>query len=90
MLFSPADTFDEEEEARRLGWIKRIRANLEELLQQHVSFVVGDRPGEVLDGVIGEARAMHVRAAIKELYKEGKTTCSGVGDVPKLRMTRTC
>ncbi|MGW5852357.1 hypothetical protein ACWFQ8_31205 [Streptomyces sp. NPDC055254] len=87
MLFSPADTFDEEEEARRLGWIKTIRANLEDLLHKRGSFVVGDYQGEVLAGVIGEAREMHVRAAIKELYKEGKTSCNGVGDVRKLRVS---
>ncbi|MFG2600676.1 three-Cys-motif partner protein TcmP [Streptomyces sp. NPDC048462] len=88
MLFSPADTFDEEEEVRRLGWIKAIRSNLENLLHKHGSFVVGDHQGEVLAGVIGEAREMHVRAAIKELYKEGKTNCTGVGDVRKLRVPR--
>ncbi|MBT2540543.1 hypothetical protein J7E99_07460 [Streptomyces sp. ISL-44] len=87
MLFNPADTFDQEEEVRRLGWIKMIRANLEGLLHKHGSFVVGDRPGEVLAGVLGEAREMHVRAAIKELYQEGKTSCTGVGDLRKLRVT---
>ncbi|MEU7553162.1 three-Cys-motif partner protein TcmP [Streptomyces sp. NPDC044571] len=87
MLFNPADAFAEEEEVRRLGWIKTIRANLEDLLHRHGSFVVGDHQSEVLAGVLGEAREMHVRAAIKELYKEGKTSCTGVGDVRKLRVT---
>ncbi|MGO4635032.1 three-Cys-motif partner protein TcmP [Streptomyces sp. 2RAF24] len=90
MLFSPGDTFNQEEEARRLGWIKRIRANLEDLLHKHGSFVVGDYQGEVLAGVLGEAREMHVRAAIKELFREGKTTCNGVGTVRDLRVTGPC
>lgn len=87
MLFSPADNFDEEEEARRLRWIKTIRANLEDLLHKRGSFVVGDCQGEVMAGVLGEARGMHVRTAIKELYKEGKTRCNGVGEVRDLRVT---
>ncbi|TDU67110.1 three-Cys-motif partner protein TcmP [Streptomyces sp. KS 21] len=87
MLFNAEDTFDEEEETRRLGWIKTIRANLEALLRTHGSFIVGDHQGEVLAGVLGQAREKHVRAAIKELYKEGKTTCTGIGDVRKLRVT---
>ncbi|WP_405922487.1 three-Cys-motif partner protein TcmP [Streptomyces sp. NBC_00122] len=87
MLFNPADTFDQEEEIRRLGWVKTIRANLEDLLHKHGSFVVGNHLGEVLAGVLHEAREMHIRAAIKDLYKEGKTTCTGVGDVRKLRVT---
>ncbi|MFF3863347.1 three-Cys-motif partner protein TcmP [Streptomyces sp. NPDC002209] len=56
MLFNPADTFEQEEEVRRLGWIKTIRANLEDLLHKHGSFVVGDHQREVLAGVLGEAR----------------------------------
>ncbi|MFF3214119.1 hypothetical protein ACFYYB_26015 [Streptomyces sp. NPDC002886] len=87
MLFNPADTFDEEDEVRRLGWIKKIRANLEDLLHEHGSFVVGDYQREILAEVLGEAREKRVRTAIKELYKEGKTSCNGVGDVRKLRVT---
>ncbi|WP_037845769.1 three-Cys-motif partner protein TcmP [Streptomyces sp. NRRL F-6628] len=89
MLFNPGDTFEQEEEARRLRWIKRIRANLEDLLRKHGSFVVGNYQAEVLAGVLGEARERHVRAAIKELFREGKTTCNGVGNVRDLRVTGT-
>ena len=28
-----------------------------------------------------EARKMHIRAAVKELYSEGKTSCKGTGAV---------
>ncbi|MFD3818289.1 three-Cys-motif partner protein TcmP [Streptomyces rubiginosohelvolus] len=87
MLFNAGDTFEQEEEARRLGWIKRIRANLEDLLHKHGSIVVGDYQAEVLAGVLGEAREKHVRAAIKELFREGKTTCNGVGNVRDLLVT---
>lgn len=88
MLFNPGDTFEQEEEdRRRLRWIKRIRANLEDLLHKHGSFVVGDYQAEVLAGVPGEARERHVRAAIKELFREGKTTCNGVGNVRDLPVT---
>ncbi|MGW9613297.1 three-Cys-motif partner protein TcmP [Streptomyces diastaticus] len=89
MLFNPGDTFEQEEEARRLRWIKRIRANLEDLLRKHGSFVVGNYQAEVLAGVLGEARERHVRAAIKELFREGKTTCNGGGNVRDLRVTGT-
>ncbi|MFF1782625.1 three-Cys-motif partner protein TcmP [Streptomyces virginiae] len=89
MLFNPADAFEQEEEARRLKWIKRIRVNLEGLLQKYGSFIVGDHQAEVMAGVLGEARERHVRAAIKDLFKEGKTSCNGVGDVRKLRVAIT-
>ncbi|MFG3348720.1 three-Cys-motif partner protein TcmP [Streptomyces sp. NPDC048018] len=89
MLFNPGDTFEQEEEARRLRWIQTIRANLEDLLRKHGSFVVGNYQAEVLAGVLGEARERHVRAAIKELFREGKTTCNGVGNVRDLRVTGT-
>ncbi|WP_405801101.1 three-Cys-motif partner protein TcmP [Streptomyces halstedii] len=89
MLFNPGDTFEQEEEARRLRWIERIRANLEDLLHKHGSFIVGNHQAEVLAGVLGEARERHVRAAIKELFREGKTTCNGVGNVRDLRVTQT-
>ncbi|BDH05542.1 hypothetical protein [Streptomyces seoulensis] len=82
------DTFEDEEQERKTQWIKRIKKNVEDLLGQHDSFVVDHHQAEVMAGVLGQARALHVRAAIQELYKSGKNACNGVGDVRQLRVTR--
>ncbi|MEU6340664.1 three-Cys-motif partner protein TcmP [Streptomyces sp. NPDC046977] len=87
MLFDAADTFDEEEAERAKRWVNRIRQNIEDLQKQLGVFSIGDRQAEVLAGVLGEAREKHIRAAVKDLYKEGKTGCKGVGDVRELRIT---
>jgi hypothetical protein len=65
-----------------------VEVAVEDLLGKHGSFIVDHHQAEVMAGVLGEARALHVRAAIKELYKNGKTACKGVGDVRQLRVTR--
>ncbi|MYV41073.1 three-Cys-motif partner protein TcmP [Streptomyces sp. SID1328] len=87
-LFDPIDTFEAEEQERKAQWIKRIMQNVEDLLDRHGDFIVDHHQAQVMAGVLGEARALHVRAAIKELYKSGKTTCNGVGEVRQLRVTR--
>lgn len=87
MLFNPADTFDQEEEERKNRWIRRISENISALLLEHGSFVVEDRLEQVMAGVLGEARERHIRAAVKDLYRQGKTSCNGVGDVRIMRIT---
>jgi three-Cys-motif partner protein len=87
MLWNPVDSFDEEEAARAQTWIRTIRANIEKLLATRGSFVVNDHQTEIMDGVLGEAREMHIRAAIKELHQTGATDCNGVGKVRELRVT---
>lgn len=87
MLFDAADTFDDEEKQREQAWVRGIRKNIEQLLQRVGAFKVENQLEEVLDGVLGEARGKHIRAAVKEMYKEGKTGCNGVGEVRQLRIT---
>lgn len=87
MLFSEADNFDEEEKQREQEWIAVIRRNIQDLQQKQGSFKVDDHLPQIMSGVLGEARQKHIRAAVKELYREGKTGCNGVGDVRKLRIT---
>ncbi|MBP8533701.1 three-Cys-motif partner protein TcmP [Streptomyces sp. MK37H] len=86
MLWSPVDTFDDEEIERAAKWVRKIRRNIENLLQERESFTVDDHQVEIMAGVLGEAREMHIRAAVKELYRAGKTNCNGVGPVRKLRI----
>ncbi|MFE6478054.1 three-Cys-motif partner protein TcmP [Streptomyces rochei] len=87
MLFSAADTFDEEEQQREKEWVVAIRRNIQKLQRDIGSFKIDDHLPQVMSGVLGEARQKHIRAAVKELYREGKTGCNGVGDVRKLRIT---
>lgn len=86
-LFGEIDMFEIEEKTRKERWVDAIAANIEALLAQG-EFVVGDRYTEVFGGTIGEARQMHVRAAIKRLYAAGRTGCNGRGNVVDLRVTR--
>ncbi|MGW4815195.1 three-Cys-motif partner protein TcmP [Kitasatospora cineracea] len=87
-LFSLDDTFEEEEQERQAHWVKRIKSNIEDVLRERGDFTVGQCHAEVMAGVLGEARSRHVKTAIKELYKIGKTGCDGVGNVRELRVTR--
>ncbi|MFE9455157.1 three-Cys-motif partner protein TcmP [Streptomyces sp. NPDC006739] len=86
-LFGAVDTFDEEEEQRAQAWVRQISQNIERLQRDLGPFTIGDRQAEVLAGVLGQARSKHIRAAVKQLHKDGKTDCSGVGDVRRLRIT---
>ncbi|MFJ2915072.1 three-Cys-motif partner protein TcmP [Streptomyces sp. NPDC087228] len=88
MLWNPVDSFDEEEASRAQGWIRTIRKNITDLLETTGDFLVDNHQEKLMAGVAGEAREMHIRAAVKELYKEGKTWCNGVGPVRQLRITR--
>ncbi|MER6655239.1 three-Cys-motif partner protein TcmP [Streptomyces sp. NPDC000971] len=88
MLWNPVDAFDEEEASRAQDWIRTIRKNITDLLETKGDFLVDNHQEQLMAGVAGEAREMHIRAAVKQLYKEGKTQCNGVGTVRKLRVTR--
>ncbi|MEW2086096.1 three-Cys-motif partner protein TcmP [Streptomyces sp. NPDC005283] len=87
MLWSPADTFDDEEVQRATKWVRTIRSNIENLLKARGSFTVDDHQSEIMAGVLGEAREKHIRAAVKELYKAGTTNCNGVGTIRRFRIT---
>ncbi|NEC33804.1 three-Cys-motif partner protein TcmP [Streptomyces rubrogriseus] len=87
MLWNPIDSFEEEEAVRAQEWIRTIRKNIERLLVSKGNFLVDTHQREIMAGVAGEAREMHIRAAVKELYKEGKTGCTGVGSVRQLRIS---
>ncbi|MFJ1930359.1 MULTISPECIES: hypothetical protein [unclassified Streptomyces] len=88
MLWSPGDAFDEEEASRAQGWVHTIRENITDLLETKGDFLVDNHQEQLMAGVAGEAREMHIRAAVKELYREGKTRCNGVGAVRRLRITQ--
>ncbi|MFJ8770520.1 three-Cys-motif partner protein TcmP [Streptomyces clavifer] len=88
MLWNPVDAFEEEEASRAQDWIRTIRKNITDLLETKGDFLVDNHQEQLMAGVAGEAREMHIRAAVKQLYKEGKTQCNGVGAVRKLRVTR--
>ncbi|WP_369212447.1 three-Cys-motif partner protein TcmP [Streptomyces flavofungini] len=89
-LFGPeylSNLFEEEEKKREKQWIATIKDNVHQLLQKRSSFTVDECHLEVMQGTLGVARQKHIRAAIKELHKEGKTGCAGKGKIPTLRIT---
>ncbi|RDD88498.1 hypothetical protein DVZ84_14250 [Streptomyces parvulus] len=88
MLFDEESMFKEEEKQRELGWVKEIKNNILGLLQEHAAVSVDRYHAEIMGSALGEARQMHIRAAIKELHREGKTSCTGRGDIPGMRITR--
>jgi three-Cys-motif partner protein len=86
-LFGTDLLFEPEEEYRRQQWVREIKSNIERLLTEHGTFTVRERHIEVMGSAMDEARKMHIRAAVKQLYKEGKTSCNGTGDVEKFVIT---
>jgi hypothetical protein len=68
-------------------WVATIKANIVGLLKKGAVPMVSAWP-EAFEGVIGLAREMHARKAIKQLYAEGATLCDGKGQVNKLVITR--
>lgn len=65
-----------------------IVANLAELLGRHDSFKVLDYPFEILRDHFGEIRNLVVRSAVKQLYREERTGCNGVGNLLRLTVTQ--
>jgi three-Cys-motif partner protein len=56
-----------------------IAENIARLTSQHGQIRVGDYPVEVFGEYLGRVREKVVRAAIKELHKDGRTPSNGVG-----------
>ena len=67
-------------DARLIG---ECKASISELLEQG-EFKVSDKYSKLLTASVGLPREKHLRAAIKQLYKEGKTKSNGVGPVRKM------
>jgi three-Cys-motif partner protein len=86
-LFNDADLFAAEETHREGQWIAEIKKNIDRLLAEDGTFALRARHVEVMGSAMDEARKKHIRAAVKELYKEGKTSCKGTGDVEDFVIT---
>jgi len=56
-----------------------IAENIAALVAEHGSVRVGDFPVEIFGDYLGRIRETVVRAAIKDLYKSGRTLSDGVG-----------
>lgn len=74
-------------ELEELEWVAAIKKALTDLLAAG-EFEIADKSLKVYGPTIGFARSLHVRKAVKELYKEGITDCTGVGDVHTFKITR--
>ncbi len=78
---------------RSKQWTAGIKTNLVRLLEETPSFTTRDRMNEVFGEFLGLARDKHVRAAVKELYAEGRITWDGKvprgqPEFPDQRITR--
>lgn len=70
--------FDETGEASR--WVTTIESNLISLLETGSRFRLIDSISAVYGNVLGEAREMHVRRALKNLYSRGESPDDGRGN----------
>jgi three-Cys-motif partner protein len=86
-LFPVDDLLASEEKDRENGWVREIKTNIERLLAERGAFALRDWHIEVMGAAMDQARKMHIRTAVKQLYKEGKTSCNGIGEVEKFVIT---
>jgi three-Cys-motif partner protein len=87
-LFDLPDNFEQEEARRSEEWKGEIKRNIVRLLEYTGEFDIRDRYGEVFGSALGLAPYPLLRKAVKELYQEGRTSCSGIGDPSRFRLTR--
>lgn len=69
-------------------WVAAIVENLEAELQKGPQVAIQSNLKAVMGETIGYAREKHIRAAIKELYRRGKTSTNGVGKVQTMVVVR--
>ncbi|HEV2069320.1 MAG TPA: hypothetical protein VGR26_05970, partial [Acidimicrobiales bacterium] len=79
------DLFDDLQYRER-EWVDIIKANIVQLLESESAFTVVDRLDSVYGETHGFAREKHVRKAIKELHKDGKTSTDSKGDIDTKRI----
>lgn len=72
-------------EDREKQWVDTIAENLERRLAAG-PFLIGAEMSDVYGATLGEARAMHVRRAVKELHARGVTPTDGKGDVQRMKI----
>ncbi|MGH3513623.1 MAG: three-Cys-motif partner protein TcmP [Pseudonocardiaceae bacterium] len=86
-LFGVDDIWEKDwkaaEAVLKAQWIDTIADRLATELAKGEAFRIIDRPGEVLGDLVGVARGLHLRAAIKKVLAEKKTTTDpkGVDDL---------
>ena len=81
-VLSPPFAFDQKEydADNRERWVSTITANLHHLLVQRSSIRLVDHVRELYGDVLGQAREMHVRAAVKALHASKTVADPGTGD----------
>lgn len=86
-LFEADDTWEgnwkRDEAALKVQWIDTIAARLTAELAKGKPFNIIDRPDEILGDLVGVARGLHLRAAVKKVLADKKTTTDpkGVDDL---------
>jgi three-Cys-motif partner protein len=68
-----------DEKAESALWVQAIEANVTTLLQQGAAFRLMDRIGAVYGDTLGQAREMHVKAALGNLHARGVSPDDGKG-----------
>lgn len=67
------------------GWVTTIARNISSLIDTgKAPFAIYQRYADVMGDTLGLARSMHIRAAVRRLYAEGRTATDGKGDVRSL------
>jgi hypothetical protein len=80
--FGEADALFDMEPHLEENWEAAIAANLSKLINEGAApFVVRDRYEAVMGDTLGLAREKHIRAAIKQMHKAGRTPSNGVGKI---------
>lgn len=87
-MFDADAMFADQEAALARRWHRRLRRNVEGLLDKHERFSIGKHFFEVYDGVLGEAREKHLRAVLAELHTERKTSSDKKGELVKKVVVR--
>jgi three-Cys-motif partner protein len=82
------DEFKAQESALDVRWHDRIERNLRGLVASEETFIVRDEIEHVFEGILGQARAKHVRVALKRLHADGTTSSDSKGDIYGKRVQR--
>lgn len=73
------ETFKAQEAKLKAEWVDAIAGRLADVLAKGATFCVLDRYTEIFGDLVGVARGMHLRAAMKKVHAAGLTSTSPVG-----------
>jgi three-Cys-motif partner protein len=78
-LLDPDEIFAVQEKALAERWVDRLEANLRAVLAERGAFYIRREQERVFEGVLGLAREMHLRIALRRLQADGTTSSDAKG-----------